>query len=413
MAEPTFGDELRRLREQRGLSLKKFAHLVHYDPGYLSKIENGLKPPTATLATACDAALETGATLATLVPARPARESQPPAYEIRIPVVIDGRPILLPVNANGQLSSTADGNHDRATPADLCKKLSCGLPGSSAAMVVGGGRTAWQWELPGGRAFGGTALPAYLGEASWSTQHTAVIANRQLRSLSEFVGSTPRGMIISGIPSESDASPVLLDAIAARKQIHKRVVTIPQAFRADDLTLGILWALSNLDDALLNDDANLAQARQCLRSSALNNTEIPGHVLTELSDISNLWLGSDSCARFIITNTRDFSTQPVFWTREQCGEDASTWLFFRHKLDYLLATSQRFTEASGAAGRTFCVPEHAVLDSLPSERVLLLLAAALMESLGIRTQFCPDPVLSQVDGFVLAPGSDPNPRVSA
>jgi transcriptional regulator with XRE-family HTH domain len=48
--EPTFGDEPRRLREQRGLSLKKFASLVLYDPGYLSKIENGLKPPTATLA---------------------------------------------------------------------------------------------------------------------------------------------------------------------------------------------------------------------------------------------------------------------------------------------------------------------------------------------------------------------------
>ncbi|MGH3972523.1 MAG: helix-turn-helix domain-containing protein [Pseudonocardiaceae bacterium] len=37
MGEPVFGDELRRQREQRGLSLKKFARLVHYDPGYLSR----------------------------------------------------------------------------------------------------------------------------------------------------------------------------------------------------------------------------------------------------------------------------------------------------------------------------------------------------------------------------------------
>ncbi len=75
MSEPTFGNELRRLREQRGLSLKKFAHLVHYDPGYLSKIENGLKPPTATLATACDAALDTGGMLAALVPTPAASKS--------------------------------------------------------------------------------------------------------------------------------------------------------------------------------------------------------------------------------------------------------------------------------------------------------------------------------------------------
>lgn len=47
-----------------------------------------------------------------------------------------------------------------------------------------------------------------------------------------------------------------------------------------------------------------------------------------------------------------------------------------------------------------------MLDSAPSERILLLLAAALMESLGIRTQFCSDPALSRVDGFVLAPASE-------
>jgi hypothetical protein len=37
---------------------------------------------------------------------------------------------------------------------------------------------------------------------------------------------------------------------------------------------------------------------------------------------------------------------------------------------------------------------------------LLVLAAALMESLGICTEFCRDPELSTVDGFVLVPGSE-------
>lgn len=76
MDQPSFGDELRRLREQRGLSLNKFAKLVNYDPGYLSKIENGLKPPTITVATQCDEALGTGGHLARLASDRtqPARQ---------------------------------------------------------------------------------------------------------------------------------------------------------------------------------------------------------------------------------------------------------------------------------------------------------------------------------------------------
>lgn len=69
MNQPAFGDELRRLRRQRGLSLKEFARVVHFDPGYLSKIENGLKPPTATVASRCDAALDADGALSALVPA--------------------------------------------------------------------------------------------------------------------------------------------------------------------------------------------------------------------------------------------------------------------------------------------------------------------------------------------------------
>lgn len=65
-----FGSELRRLREQRGLSLREFGKLANYDPGYLSKIENGVKPPTVTLAEACDTALDNGGQLAPLVGGR-------------------------------------------------------------------------------------------------------------------------------------------------------------------------------------------------------------------------------------------------------------------------------------------------------------------------------------------------------
>lgn len=99
------------------------------------------------------------------------------------------------------------------------------------------------------------------------------------------------------------------------------------------------------------------------------------------------------------------TSRPVFWTREQRGEEASSWLFFRHKLDYLRLTSHRFGSRGDPVVRDFCIPEETVHTSPPAERVLVLLAAALMESLGIRTQVCTDPQLSTVDGFVLAPGT--------
>ncbi|MFJ5549224.1 helix-turn-helix domain-containing protein [Streptomyces sp. NPDC093225] len=63
-----FGPALRRVRGERGLSLAALARLVHYSKGYLSKIENGGKPPTADLARRCDTALGAAGALARLVP---------------------------------------------------------------------------------------------------------------------------------------------------------------------------------------------------------------------------------------------------------------------------------------------------------------------------------------------------------
>ncbi|MEV4924329.1 nSTAND1 domain-containing NTPase [Streptomyces roseoverticillatus] len=62
------GEELRRLRLERGVSLVRLASLAFYSKGYLSKVENGEKPLTLELARACDQALETGGALELLVP---------------------------------------------------------------------------------------------------------------------------------------------------------------------------------------------------------------------------------------------------------------------------------------------------------------------------------------------------------
>ncbi|MGH3904118.1 MAG: helix-turn-helix domain-containing protein [Pseudonocardiaceae bacterium] len=118
MSEPTFRAELRRLREQSGLSLKKFALLVHYDPGYLSKVENGLKPPTAPLAEACDTVLDTGGSLSALVPATVAPESsqQIPQRTVQLPLLIDGRQILLRLDATSLAGEDLECNKPTVAP---------------------------------------------------------------------------------------------------------------------------------------------------------------------------------------------------------------------------------------------------------------------------------------------------------
>ncbi|MCP2242749.1 helix-turn-helix domain-containing protein [Lentzea aerocolonigenes] len=59
----TFGELLRQHRVAAGLSMGQLAKLIHYSKGYLSKIENDLKPPTPVVARLCDGVLDVGGRL--------------------------------------------------------------------------------------------------------------------------------------------------------------------------------------------------------------------------------------------------------------------------------------------------------------------------------------------------------------
>ncbi|MFI9384085.1 ATP-binding protein [Kutzneria sp. NPDC052558] len=67
-AAALFGGELRRLRQQRGLSLRDLSKLIGFTPGYLSKVENG-RAPSPELARACDDSLVGGGALVALATA--------------------------------------------------------------------------------------------------------------------------------------------------------------------------------------------------------------------------------------------------------------------------------------------------------------------------------------------------------
>lgn len=65
-----FGAELRRRRVEEGISLAALAKKLNYSKGYLSKIENGQRPPTVQLARLADTELGAGGELRRLVSAQ-------------------------------------------------------------------------------------------------------------------------------------------------------------------------------------------------------------------------------------------------------------------------------------------------------------------------------------------------------
>lgn len=166
----------------------------------------------------------------------------------------------------------------------------------------------------------------------------------------------------------------------------------------DELSSALIWAVCGFDQSLLADDAGLADAWGAVKQFIPLPQSIGSHESANaLTASSQAWLGSQFCAAYIQNALPRIADQaPSYWTREQRGEEAATWLLFRHKYEYLRQT------AIGGTRRVFCIPPAMVGCSPASERIMLLLAIALMESQQVRCDIITDPAYSAVDGFALA-----------
>lgn len=205
--------------------------------------------------------------------------------------------------------------------------------------------------------------------------------------------AAPRGVVVA----EVDGERVAVDARRARRHLSRSTpgapLLAPAAYVLDELTVGIAWAVANLDEPLLSDDARLHAVNRKLAGSS-----IASDVSGELHPVTRMWLGSAFCARHILDNMNQLAEPPSFWTQERRGEQASNWLLFAHKLAYLRTTA---TKGKGAEmRRAFCIPAETVAATSTPERVLLLLAAALIESFGIETAVCTESGYTAVEGFV-------------
>ncbi len=283
-------------------------------------------------------------------------------------------------------------------------------PGTCLSKPVPGYGIDWHLILSGGRFFDGSMAAIYLRPGTVAASGATVVEVGEARQLDPHLRQPERALLVAAEEAAETMRFFVLDAREACRQLDRRpstrpTMTIPRAYELDDFTFGILWAAASLDDALLVDDFALAESRRKLRAyGSLAGSAVSREAASNLTTVSQRWLGSDFCARHILRNLWNLTDVPLFWTCEERGEEACTWLLFRHKHAYLKETSRRFVGAPYPLVRAFCIPETAVRGSPAFERILLFLAAALMESLGIRVEVCTEPEYSEVEGFVLAAG---------
>lgn len=279
---------------------------------------------------------------------------------------------------------------------------------TSRLFVSGTDDVADVWELTGRSAMDGTTLAVQFHAAS-RADDLVQIHPSDPSVLDQFLRPARRGLLVGVDEGTEDLNLYVLDSSQARRtraaSRRDRPLVLPAAHLLDDLTYGLLWALVQFDDGLLADDRALAEERPALDTYLSLPRSAPSRMAApDLTTVGSQWLGSAFCAEHVQRRLKGASQPPVFWTREQTGEQAAAWLFFQHKIDYLQTLSAQYARSASPLSRTFCIPEVEVTRSSRFERVLLFLAITLMETNRIQVQVTPDPDYSDTDGFALVPG---------
>ena len=376
--------EIRRYRILAGLNQAQLAQETGYSLEYVSRAQRPNKGlPSGDLVLAIDRAVVANGTLVALhADALAERRARRPARLVGTSAVRDIASAL--IDAGTDVSDSGWSFRDDGASA-------------TGTVVV---------EAPAGRFFTGTEITV--------TAYPAVDDGRIVATLPASNGARSlrrpgRGLIVGINERGERPQAFVVDRRVAAAKLRGQLdgdqaprLVIPRAYQLDDLTLGLLWAAANTDAALLDDDRAISSSQADLDPFERLPRSVAGRdLIGDIAEISRMWVGSDFCARHIMRNTSRFGGTPTFWTREQRGEEASTWLLFAHKFAYLGRTTGDCEAGDDAVARVFCVPQDAVDESSRAERVLLLLTAALMESFGIRADVCDGPEYRGMQGFVL------------
>ncbi|MBV9022962.1 MAG: transcriptional regulator, XRE family protein [Streptomycetaceae bacterium] len=265
------------------------------------------------------------------------------------------------------------------------------------------------WELTGRNVLDGTTAAVYFLPATRAGGEVS-LRPPESASLERFLRPARRGLLVGVEEQGDDLRLYVIDSTSARRSRAAFAgrggeLVLSAAHELDDMTYGILWSLVQLDDGLLADDQALHEEQEVLDTYLSLPRSAPSRMTVPVfTSVGANWLGSAFCAQHIQRRLEGAMEPPLFWTREQTGEESAAWLFFRHKTAYLQAIGRQFGGAVSPLARTFCIPEAEVARTSPYERIVLFLVIALMEMCGIRVHVTVRPEYSAVDGFALVPG---------
>ena len=265
--------------------------------------------------------------------------------------------------------------------------------------------TGGVWHLDGLRILDGTSVAVQMYEAE-PQGDTVVIGPDDREHLRYFTQARRRALLIAALGARGADDLYVIDALHARRHLLMPVdrLPIPVAYRLDELVYALLWAALNVDDSLLADDQALHTEQQHLEAHlAQPRSAAARAAYPDLTDVGAAWLGSHVCASYLRRHLEATDAAPWLWSRVQYGGQAAGWLLFTERHQVLQLMQERSASAEGAAGCVFSVPESAVKNSEPYERLLLLLTMALMESYGLTVRLCTKQAYSNATEFVLAP----------
>lgn len=261
------------------------------------------------------------------------------------------------------------------------------------------------WHLDGLRMLDGTSVAVQMYEAE-PRSDTVVIGPEDREHLRYFTHARRRAVIIAALGAHGADDLYVIDAAHARRQLLMPIdrLPIPVAYQLDPLVYALLWAAFNVDDSLLADDQALHVEQQHLEAHlAQSRSAVARAAYPDLTNVGAAWLGSHASASYLRRHLDTASAPPLLWSRVQYGGQAAGWLLFTERHQVLQLMQECSAGSEGTAGCVFCVPESAVKNSEPYERILLLLALALMESYGLTVHVCTEQAYSNAAEFILAP----------
>jgi hypothetical protein len=169
--------------------------------------------------------------------------------------------------------------------------------------------------FPPSRTVEGAVLQLQLQDAE-ATDGRALATVKNLLRWEEFSRGTGRGLLVAACQSPEGPRFFAIDSReAVRRAAHNDspAVAIPDAYELDDLTFALLWACASLDTGLQMDDQELTMAMGELAPyESLPSSAVSREAAAELGTTSQIWLGSDFCARHILRNLNDVPAPPVF-----------------------------------------------------------------------------------------------------